>query len=177
MAQAIYCPSCKVFFTAELRGKSCPACGDELVHARVPSSKGGLGMRKRAPHASRAVWDHIIKRDPCVYCGCMAASTVDHILPKALGGSKGSWTNRAGSCFRCNQDKAHTPLLFFMLERVGINLSDLKDAEGDWPIPATDEQLQSLVVTQEELDARNAPRFAPYVGQVIEPEPEEAAVA
>lgn len=61
--------------------------------------------------------------------------TIDHIMPKALGGSKGSWTNRTGACFSCNQDKAHTPLLFFMLELRGDDLTYLKDEDGRWPLP------------------------------------------
>ena len=61
--------------------------------------------------------------------------TIDHIMPKALGGSKGSWTNRTGACFECNQAKAHTPLLFFLLELSGQELSHLKDEDGRWPLP------------------------------------------
>jgi len=94
-------------------------------------------MKKVRPNAYRAVWDHMLKRDPCSICGESRSTTIDHIQPKALGGSKGSWTNRTGMCRPCNAAKAHTPLLFFMLERQGIDISFLKDEEGDWPIPET----------------------------------------
>lgn len=141
--QAIYCPACQVFYTAALRGRSCPACGEEMIHARFPSklSQGMtiIGRKKKSPTASRAVWDHIIKKDPCSYCGekfeSVRSITIDHIMPKALGGSKGHWTNRAGACLSCNQAKAHTPLLHFMLELQGEDISQLKDEEGRWPIP------------------------------------------
>lgn len=143
MAQMLYCPSCQVFYTAALRGKSCPACGEEMIHGRFPSKLSSgmtiIGRKKKVPQASRAVWDHILKRDPCVYCGTKFASTkeitIDHIMPKALGGSKGHWTNRAAACFDCNQQKAHTPLLHFMLEQRGVDISHLKDEDGRWPIP------------------------------------------
>lgn len=145
MAQAFYCPACQAAFGAELRGKSCPACGDELIHGRIPS---GRSVRRTASNSTgRAVWDHIIKRDPCAYCGVKLKPreiTIDHIQPKALGGSKGSWTNRAGACRPCNADKAHTPLLFFMLEQVGVDISFLKEEDGDWPIPEEEKRLEAL---------------------------------
>lgn len=135
MAQAFYCPDCKVGFTAELRGKSCPACGEELVHGRVPASR--KVFTGHSTRSGRAVWDYILRKDICCYCGdSTQANTIDHIQPKALGGSKGSWTNRTGSCFSCNQTKAHTPLLFFMLEMNGVDIIHLKTEDGKWPLPS-----------------------------------------
>jgi len=132
MAQMIFCPDCQVEFTVELRGKSCPACGQELVHARVPAGAQTAIRRRHQPHSSRAVWDHILKKDVCAYCSNERSTTIDHILPKALGGSKGSWTNRTGCCFRCNQAKAHTPLLHFLLIQQGEDLSHILDEDGRW---------------------------------------------
>lgn len=140
MAQALYCPSCQQGWPPDLTlggGRSCPACGEELIRGRVPAGRKASSKRY-TPHTSRAVWDRLLKRDPCVYCGVKlipSQITIDHIDPKALGGSKGSWTNRAGSCRPCNAAKAHTPLLFFMLEQRGVNLAHLKDEDGNWPIP------------------------------------------
>ncbi len=147
MAQAFYCRACNVSYSAELRGKSCPACGEELIHGRIPASRTN---RRSAASSSigRAVWDHIVKRDPCAYCGIKLPSremTIDHIEPKALGGSKGSWTNRTGSCRQCNSDKAHTPLLFFLLEQDGVDLSHLKDEEGHWPILEIEAETTEIV--------------------------------
>lgn len=90
----------------------------------------------------------MLKADPCCYCKDEKTTTIDHIEPKALGGSKGSWTNRTGSCFRCNQDKAHTPLLFFMLERQGVDISFLKDEDGNWPIPEVVEERHPVPIPE-----------------------------
>lgn len=134
MAQMIFCPDCQVEFTVELRGKSCPACGSELLHARVPAGAQTAIRRRASVHGSKAVWDHILKKDVCAYCSNSRSTTIDHILPKGLGGSKGSWTNRTGCCFACNQAKAHTPLLHFLLIRAGEDLSHVLDEDGRWPM-------------------------------------------
>lgn len=140
MAQAFFCPGCNVAFNAALRGHSCPACGEELIHGRVPA--GRKVISGSSARSGRAHWDHIIRKDICAYCQVKhkPRNTIDHILPKALGGSKGSWTNRAGACYKCNQDKAHTPLLHFMLERRGLDLSHLKDEDGNWPLPELEDR-------------------------------------
>ncbi len=161
MAQAIFCPACRAFYTAELRGHSCPACGHELIHMRVPARGRPkdmiLPVARRAPTASRAMWDHIIRKDPCPYCPTGdRGSTIDHIVPKALGGSKGHWTNRTGSCFRCNQEKAHTPLLFFMLQQCGEDLDWLMDEEGNWPIPERERPELAEVVVEKDTALRDA---------------------
>lgn len=133
MAQALYCPSCQAMFDPTLGGPSCPACGEELIRGRVPA--GRKPPRRHSPYTSRAVWDKILKRDVCCYCADARTTTIDHIEPKALGGAKSSWENRTGSCQPCNGRKAHTPLLFFMLEERGVDISHLKTPEGNWPIP------------------------------------------
>jgi hypothetical protein len=99
----------------------------------------------------------------------LRGTTVDHVQPKALGGSKGSWTNRAGACFDCNQKKAHTPLLFFMLEQLGEDLSAYKDKDGNWPIPETPAQMAERVA-REEAEARATPHLVTHEAEVIEPE-------
>jgi hypothetical protein len=159
VAQALFCTQCKIAYTAELSGRSCPACGEELIKGRLPAVHNYTHARKKKTYASRAVWDHIIKRDPCVFCGG-DADTVDHIHPKALGGSKGSWDNRTGACLRCNQDKAHTPLLFFLLQRSGLDLSPIMDEEGRWIIDETPDEIIARVAAEEQYakDAHFDPR-------------------
>ena len=52
---------------------------------------------------------NIIKRDyhTCQYCGRKnAPMTVDHIIPKQLGG-KDSWTNLICACIKCNNKKGN----------------------------------------------------------------------
>jgi hypothetical protein len=148
VAQLIFCPDCQVEFTVELRGKSCPACGQELVHARVPAGAQTAIRRRHQQNSSKAVWDHILKKDVCAYCSDRRSTTIDHILPKGLGGSKGSWTNRTGSCFDCNQAKAHTPLLHFLLIEVGEDLSHVLDEDGRWPMPSQCERNDPTVEEQ-----------------------------
>lgn len=46
-----------------------------------------------------AAWDH-----SCCYCGRPDASTLDHLRPKALGGSSFRG-NLAACCRRCNKSK------------------------------------------------------------------------
>lgn len=158
--QAFYCPGCKAAYTAELRGHSCPACGEELIHGRIPAGQSTTIRRSSTPGPGRAVWDVLLKRDICCYCGNEKSTTIDHIVPKALGGSKGSWTNRTGSCFSCNQEKEHTPLLFFMLERTGENLDWMKNEEGHWPIPASEDELKQR--TQHEISISAPEYFNPH---------------
>jgi hypothetical protein len=163
MAQAIYCPSCQVVYAAQLRGGSCPACGEELIHARFPA--GMRPKKKKTPHISSSVWDHILKKDPCSICGDKedifhkVPITIDHIHPKALGGSKGSWTNRTGMCRPCNAAKAHTPLLFFLLQRTGEAPEWLWDEEGHWPIPEETPQQQAARTAHEEETATESHNF------------------
>ena len=55
--------------------------------------------------------DNIFKRDgyQCVYCGSNKDLTLDHVVPKSLGG-KTSWKNLATACKRCNTSKGdYTP--------------------------------------------------------------------
>ena len=47
----------------------------------------------------------ILKQDSkCVYCRVRFSTEVDHILPRARGGSN-SWFNLVGSCAKCNRAK------------------------------------------------------------------------
>ena len=57
---------------------------------------------------------NLFKRDryTCQYCGCQpgpAELTIDHVLPRALGGIS-SWENCVLACVDCNRKKADRPL-------------------------------------------------------------------
>lgn len=59
----------------------------------------------------------VLRRDKhrCAYCG-RTATTVDHVLPRAQGGTS-VWLNVVAACFDCNQRKAdRTP------EQAGMRL-------------------------------------------------------
>ena len=53
---------------------------------------------------------NVFKRDGghCVYCGSKENLTLDHVVPRALGG-RTSWTNLVTACQKCNTRKADAP--------------------------------------------------------------------
>ena len=63
--------------------------------------------RSRVPACSKK---GVLKRDnwKCVYCD-RAATTVDHVVPRAKGG-KSTWENLAACCQPCNNRKADKTL-------------------------------------------------------------------
>lgn len=60
-------------------------------------------------------WRDVIRRDPCTYCG-VPSETTDHIVPVSAGGLR-DWPNEVGACKSCNEAKAATPLLVFLVRR------------------------------------------------------------
>ena len=53
---------------------------------------------------------NILRRDGhrCQYCGATSAPiTVDHVVPKSLGG-RDTWDNLVAACVRCNNVKGNT---------------------------------------------------------------------
>jgi len=72
-------------------------------HKRAPWQRTGAYPKGWAWERTR---QRIIKRDGCcVYCGG-PAEVVDHVIPRARGGSDDDANLRA-CCTRCNQRKAH----------------------------------------------------------------------
>ncbi|MEZ4771693.1 MAG: HNH endonuclease [Bacteroidia bacterium] len=51
---------------------------------------------------------NIFKRDRnrCVYCGTKDTLTIDHVIPKSMGG-RDSWDNLVTACQRCNSKKGN----------------------------------------------------------------------
>jgi hypothetical protein len=64
-----------------------------------------------------------------------------------------------------------------MLERRGVDLSHLKNEEGNWPIPESLDPTRIALVAQEELQARMTPSLNTYEVEVVAPEPSCAPVA
>lgn len=54
---------------------------------------------------------NIFKRDfyRCLYCGSHSNLTIDHIMPKSLGG-RDAWENLATACQTCNSKKGNLTL-------------------------------------------------------------------
>jgi len=65
-----------------------------------------IPYRSKVPLSNRAVLNR--DRYRCAYCEGKA-TTVDHIVPKALGG-RHEWTNVVAACKRCNQKKSNKTL-------------------------------------------------------------------
>lgn len=62
---------------------------------------------------------NVFKRDSnrCVYCGSRDNLTIDHVVPKSLGG-RDSWENLVAACQGCNAKKgSKTP------EQVGLTMA------------------------------------------------------
>ncbi|MDX1906784.1 MAG: HNH endonuclease [Bacteroidia bacterium] len=51
---------------------------------------------------------NVFKRDRnrCVYCGSREALTIDHVIPRSMGGTD-SWENLVTACQRCNARKGN----------------------------------------------------------------------
>jgi 5-methylcytosine-specific restriction endonuclease McrA len=79
-----------------------------------------LGSSLRMDGESHAAaWKRVLRSDPCVYCGELTSTTIDHIHPRSqrrIGTER--WVNWAGACPRCNHAKRDTPLLLFMLKSI-----------------------------------------------------------
>lgn len=69
---------------------------------------------------------NIIADDPCSYCG-ETGGTIDHILPRKLGGSN-LWVNLTSACGSCNSSKQDKNLLEFLVEQL---IAD----EGEFLVP------------------------------------------
>lgn len=61
---------------------------------------------------------NVFRRDnyECQYCGSRRQLTIDHIVPRSLGG-RDSWENLVTACQECNTRKGNTPL-----EETGMTL-------------------------------------------------------
>jgi len=74
------------------------------------------------PYKKVAMTRHnIFKRDgnQCVYCGSKERLTLDHVVPKAKGGTT-NWFNLVTACYKCNSRKGNmTP------EQAGLTLTYL----------------------------------------------------
>lgn len=61
---------------------------------------------------------NVFKRDRsrCVYCGSRDALTIDHVVPRSMGG-RDAWDNLVTACQRCNARKGN-----MTVEQAGMNL-------------------------------------------------------
>lgn len=71
----------------------------------------------RARRSSAVNFLDVLRIDPCAYCGG-AGGVIDHIYPRALGGSD-EWTNLTAACAQCNNQKKAKLLLTYLAHRNG----------------------------------------------------------
>jgi hypothetical protein len=85
-------------------------------------------MRGRRLSRQAQTYVNIIRKDPCVFCGCACEvhpRTIDHIRPirpqgkkvKSKVNEKNKWDNFAPACQTCNGEKANLSLLHFLIKR------------------------------------------------------------
>lgn len=73
----------------------------------------------------KARWDTHLRQEPCVYCGRTLGfdkMTIEHVIPRSRGGIDSS-RNKVGCCGPCNRNRGAKPLLHFLLQRQGIDVS------------------------------------------------------
>lgn len=75
---------------------------------------------RRDGQTHREWWMHVLRQDPCSYCGG-PGGTIDHIEPRSkrvrgIGGAH-SWLNYTGSCQPCNGRKSVRKMLLWMRSR------------------------------------------------------------
>ena len=66
-------------------------------------------LETSSPQEARRLWKQSIKEhwnNKCAYCGSEENLTLDHITPKAKGGTD-RITNLVCACSSCNSDKGH----------------------------------------------------------------------
>ena len=84
-------------------GSRCPAC--QAAHAAALDQRRGTRQQRGYGAAWQVIRQRILERDEetCHYCGG-PATTVDHVRPKAAGGTDDE-VNLVAACLRCNARK------------------------------------------------------------------------
>ena len=69
-------------------------------------------LQTTSPAEAKRLWRRKIKEKwdyECAYCGSTHELTIDHIVPKAHGGTDFT-RNCLCACHKCNQDKSYSPM-------------------------------------------------------------------
>lgn len=102
-------------------GKRCRGCGTALPSLRKPGRPRlwcSEACRMRiAGHGNVGVSGYAgaLMADPCAYCS-QPSTELDHVYASARGGD-GDWSNLAGICSSCNQQKSAMDPLRYMLAK------------------------------------------------------------
>ena len=85
---------------------------------------------------AKRLWRSKIKEEwdwECAYCGSDENLTIDHIMPRAKGGTDFT-KNVLCACHECNQDKGHTPVEDWYLSQEFFDV-DRYEKIKDWMRP------------------------------------------
>ena len=91
---------------------------------------------------AKRIWRKKIKEEwdwECAYCGSEKNLTIDHIVPKAKGGTDFT-KNCLCACHSCNQDKSYTPMEDWYLSQEFFS-SDRYEKIQEWMKPDPPENL------------------------------------
>lgn len=76
------------------------------------------GALRNVPHAKRAAVRarlYALDENRCLYCGAAGPLTLDHVVPRSLGGSNGP-SNFVTACARCNNRRGNRPIVALLRE-------------------------------------------------------------
>ena len=85
---------------------------------------------------AKRLWRQKIKEEwnfECAYCGSEENLTIDHIMPRAHGGTDFT-KNCLCACSKCNQNKGHTPWEQWYLSQEFFNIERYERIK-DWMKP------------------------------------------
>lgn len=91
------------------------------------------------PSDAKKMWKERIKENwnyECAYCGSDEDLTLDHIVPRSLGGSDKS-VNVLCACDECNHDKGRSEWKTWYQEQASYSWERMKSIEA-WMTPVED---------------------------------------
>jgi 5-methylcytosine-specific restriction endonuclease McrA len=101
---------------------------DGLGIITVASLQSDRYLRDSSSRHVRRLLKLLVRADPCCYCGG-PGGTIDHVVPKSRGGLN-AWSNMAGACWLCNNEKKSVTLLDFLLLRGELAVSGSTEGES-----------------------------------------------
>ena len=103
---------------------------------------------------AKRLWRQKIKEEwdwECAYCGSEKNLTIDHIVPKAKGGTDFT-KNCLCACHQCNQDKGHTPVEDWYLSQEFFDIDryeKIKNWMGQSPLSNFTDTVQGGITARD----------------------------
>jgi 5-methylcytosine-specific restriction endonuclease McrA len=94
---------------------------------------------------AKKLWRKSVKEqwdNECAYCGSSEDLTIDHIIPRSLGGSD-TTKNVVCCCQKCNADKSHTEVEIWYFQKNFFS-QERWDKIEDWRKPDKPKNLYSF---------------------------------